>query len=139
MSYWICFYHIVWATYRRQPTILPEYESMITDKIIEKSLSLKCPVHAVNMMPDHVHVAVSIRPAIAVSTWVQHAKGSTAYDLKRDFDLDEPFHWQKGYGVMTFGQKNLPFVVSYINNQKHHHAQETTNRHLERDDQQGGM
>jgi len=67
MPYWKCFYHVVWSTKHRQPVILPQYEPMIADKIREKSRKLKCPIHAVNMMPDHVHVAVSIRPAISVA------------------------------------------------------------------------
>lgn len=134
MAYWLCFYHIVWATHHRQPMILLEYETMIAEKIHEKSRTLKCHVHAVNMMPDHVHVAVSIRPAIAVSQWVQHAKGGTAYDLKRDFDLQEPFKWQKSYGVVTYGEKQLPYVLAYIDNQKLHHKQQTTQLKLEQDD-----
>ncbi|GEM_PF-4112480 len=44
MTYWSCFYHIVWATYRRQELILPQYESMIVAKIREKSISLDCIV-----------------------------------------------------------------------------------------------
>jgi len=58
----------------------------------------------------------------------------TAYDLKREFDLDEPFKWQAGYGVMSFGTKRLPYVVAYINHQKQHHSRQTTEDALERDD-----
>ena len=132
MPFWVCYYHFVWGTYRRQPSILPHYETMIAEKIREKSIALKCTVYAVNMMPDHVHVAVSIRPAISVSQWVQHAKGGTAYDIRRDFDT--PFKWQKSYGVLTFGQAHLDFVIAYIDKQKLHHANQTIYTRLEQDE-----
>jgi putative transposase len=43
------------------------------------------------------------------------------------------FHWQDEYGVLSFGEKNLPAVVRYIQNQKHHHADGTLNEAMERD------
>ena len=134
MPYWETYYHIIWATKHRQPTILPTFAQMIDAKIRDKSESLQCPIHAINMMSDHVHVAVSIRPAISVAEWVKQVKGLTAYDTKRIFELDEPFKWQSSYGVLTFGIKQLLFVVDYINNQQQHHANQNTYARLERDD-----
>jgi hypothetical protein len=40
--------------------------------------------------------------------------------------------WQTGYGVVSFGTKDLPWVVAYVRNQKSHHAAETTHERLER-------
>ncbi len=45
--------------------------------------------------------------------------------------LPSHFHWQSSYGVLTFGAKNLDFVVAYIQNQKTHHAQNQLERYLE--------
>ncbi len=44
--------------------------------------------------------------------------------------------WQDGYGVVSFGTKDLPWVVSYIRNQKKHHAEGQTYDRLERTDRQ---
>jgi putative transposase len=38
-------------------------------------------VHAVGIMPDHVHVAISIPPSIAVSTLIGRLKGSSSHLL----------------------------------------------------------
>lgn len=38
---------------------------------------------------------------------------------------DYEFHWQDAYGVFSFGEKSLPVIVGYIQNQKQHHADGT--------------
>jgi putative transposase len=40
--------------------------------------------------------------------------------------------WQKGYGIVSFGQKDLKWVVNYVENQKEHHRKGTTHERLER-------
>jgi hypothetical protein len=40
--------------------------------------------------------------------------------------------WQTGYGVVSFGTKDLPWVQAYVRNQREHHAKGTTAERLER-------
>jgi hypothetical protein len=40
--------------------------------------------------------------------------------------------WQRGFGVVSFGKKQLPWVLDYIANQKEHHALSRTKARLER-------
>jgi putative transposase len=40
--------------------------------------------------------------------------------------------WQAGYGVVSFGTKDLDWVKAYIQNQREHHAQGTAQDRLER-------
>lgn len=40
--------------------------------------------------------------------------------------------FQRGYGIVTFGTKDLQWVVDYINNQKEHHRRSTIQERLER-------
>jgi hypothetical protein len=40
--------------------------------------------------------------------------------------------WQGGYGVVSFGTRDLPWVVAYIENQREHHARGTIHERLER-------
>jgi putative transposase len=39
--------------------------------------------------------------------------------------------WQGGYGVVSFGAKDLEWVKRYVRNQKEHHARGTTHERLE--------
>jgi len=41
-------------------------------------------------------------------------------------------YWQTGYGVVSSGTKDLPWIIEYIRNQKAHHAEGTTLDRLER-------
>lgn len=59
-------------------------------------------------------------------------KGVSSHEVNVMFPhLPSHFHWQSSYGVLTFGAKNLDFVVAYIQNQKTHHAQNQLERYLE--------
>ena len=40
--------------------------------------------------------------------------------------------WQIGYGVVSFGTRELPWVVDYIRNQREHHAAGSVYDRLER-------
>jgi hypothetical protein len=40
--------------------------------------------------------------------------------------------WQSGYGVVSFGTRDLEWVVNYIRNQKEHHKRATTVERLEK-------
>jgi len=132
MPFWAFYYHIVWATHQRKHLITPALEPIIYQAVQDKSNELGCPVHGINSMPDHIHIAVSIRPSLSVSNWVRQIKGYVSHDINHSMTLDEPFHWQKSYGAMTLGQKTLPFVLDYIANQKVHHAKNEVYAYLEK-------
>ena len=40
--------------------------------------------------------------------------------------------WQAGYGVVSFGTKDLPWVINYVQNQRQHHAAGTIVDRLKR-------
>jgi hypothetical protein len=40
--------------------------------------------------------------------------------------------WQAGYGVVSFGTGDLPWVIEYVRNQREHHARATVHDRLER-------
>ena len=45
---------------------------------------------------------------------------------------EEKFEWQPGYGVVSFGTRNLDWILRYVARQKEHHRQGTTAERLER-------
>lgn len=139
MPFWENYFHVVWATYRRIPMILPEHESFIASNIHEKSSSLNCPIHAVNMMADHVHVAVSIKPSLSQSEWARQIKGFTSHQMNTVYKLDEPFKWQKSFGISTLGKNQLPIVLEYIKNQKVRHANDDIYISLENCDEKNNQ
>ena len=136
MSYWSCFYHVVWATKYRQETITRSIQPTIYDAIAQKSTQLGCKILAINSVADHIHVAISIPPHIAVAKWVGDAKGLSTYAVNGNYcDLELTFKWQEGYGVVTFGEKNFPYVEHYIARQQEHHQSGHIVEKLERIDE----
>jgi putative transposase len=125
MSHWRLFYHLVWATRGRVP-LLAEDEAVT---MLERSLKAICRehrllIHAIGTMPDHVHLAVSIPPTVAISSTVQHLKGESSHLLNKSVFADgQPvFSWQAEYGVYSFSERSLPEVVQYVRDQHRRHA-----------------
>ncbi len=135
MPFWQCYYHAIWTTKYREPLITSAVEEVIFEIIQVKSVELKCPVLAINGIPDHIHVAVYIPPRLAAAEWMRHVKGVSSHEINVSFpNAPTHFRWQKHYGLLTFGVKNLKYVVDYIARQKEHHANNTTIDYLERTD-----
>lgn len=124
MSYWRASYHLAWRTKRREAMITPERMAMLQQAFRVVARDKGAYTHAVGGMPDHIHVAVSIPPTIAVCDYVKLLKGSSSRYLTRQ--ITEPgidaFAWQEHYGMLTFGERSLGRVVSYIEHQVDHHA-----------------
>ncbi|MEM9953097.1 MAG: IS200/IS605 family transposase [Chloroflexota bacterium] len=131
-NFYVCYYHIVWATKYRTPSLTSKLEPIIFDTVRQKSEQLNALIHGINAMLDHIHVAVTIPPSMSVADWTRDIKGISAHMTNREFpDLEETFRWQKGYSVHTFGRKVLPFILAYIKNQKQQHQADTTEDYLE--------
>lgn len=119
MPYVKCFYHAIWATKRRQPLITKEVEKVLFSAIRQKSLEMRSPILALNSIEDHIHIAVCITPSVASAEWLRQIKGFSTHTVNAAFsDLEVPFKWQEGYGLITFGEKHLSFVKEYIDRQK---------------------
>ena len=131
MPFWKCYYHLVWATRYRQPIITPEREQVIFATIRTVSSNLGSEILAINGTDDHIHIATAIPPGIAVAQWVKRCKGASTREVNQIVTADDGFGWQTGYGVLTFGQKALPYVIAYIDGQKQHHASQQLEPYLE--------
>ncbi len=123
MTYWRLHYHLIWATFERQPTITPDREKIIYGVIYTKAKELQLIVHAVGAVEDHIHVVVSIPPKLAVSDCVRHLKGASAYALNQQPASATKFKWQEGYGALSVSQALLDSVIAYAKRQKEHHRE----------------
>ena len=133
MSYWACFYHVVWATRGREPILAPAKFALVEAVVRAAAEDGRVLVHAVGCMPDHVHVAASVPPALAVAAVVKRWKGSSSHLLNRHRgEGGDRFGWQAEYGVHTFGRDALPRVVAYVNGQAEHHRRDDLWPGLER-------
>src|SRR5690242_8798465 len=108
MPFWKCYFHTIWATYRREPIITSPIEAIIWDTIRRKSAAMECEILAMDGVANHIHVAVCIPPKISAGEWVRSMKGLSSHEVNAMFpNLPSRFRWQSSYGVLTFGAKNL--------------------------------
>ena len=123
--------HLTWHTKHSQPLLHPKLEHLtfkaITDRI---SKTKGVWLHGINGTATHVHLAINIEPSITISDLVKDLKGGSAHDVNSP-TRDRLLEWQRGYGVVSFGANNLPWVLDYIEKQKQHHAANRIHKRLE--------
>ncbi len=124
MAYWRLFYHVVWTTQGRQPWLDEGRQELVRRVVSTSGRDLGVIVHAVGMMPDHVHVAASIPPSVPLTKAIGRWKGSSSHTINRDASLPDgtPFAWQAEYGVFSLGERAMPDVLAYIQNQRERHG-----------------
>ena len=121
MPYWKLYYHFVWGTKQRLPLIESDFEADLYGVIAAKVKDFDGIVHALGGTQDHVHLAVTIPPKIALAEFIGVIKGNSSHFVNHFVHPGFQFKWQREYGVLSFGEKNLPAIVKYIHNQKQHH------------------
>jgi putative transposase len=125
--------HLTWHTKHNAPVLVDTVESRTHHYLRHRALQTPgVIVHEVGGTPDHVHMAVSIPPTLVIAEWIGQLKGASSHHINHEICNRKVLHWQDGYGVVSFGSKDLSWVVSYVRNQKQHHADGQTHDPLER-------
>ena len=124
--------HFNWHVKDDRPTLTPDVEEVVHRLLMERCRRTKgVYFHEVGGTPTHIHLAVNIEPFVTISDLVRDLKGGSAHDANDEL-RQKLLVWQRGYGVVSFGMMNLPWVRDYIRNQKSHHARRGTKDRLER-------
>jgi putative transposase len=126
MTYWRLHYHLIWATFEREPSLMAEREKMFYGVLYNKAQELGLKIHAAGNVENHVHIVVSIPPKLAVAECVRQIKGASAFAINQLQSGDSKFKWQGGYGALTIGERSLPTVMVYAAKQKEHHQTHKT-------------
>ncbi len=127
--------HVTWHTKDNAPVLVDAVETQVHHYLRRRAPEMVGVfVHAVGGFEDHVHLAVMIPPTLNISDWIGELKGSSSHFINHEICNRKTLEWQTGYGVVSFGTKDLPWVVQYIKNQKEHHARGTVQERLERID-----
>ena len=86
--------------------------------------NLKCKPIAINNMPDHIHIFVSLHKSVSTAELVQKIKNNSSRWLKSHLN-NLQFAWQRGYGAFSYGNSQVKRVYKYIQNQQIHHKEHT--------------
>ena len=117
--------HIVFTTKGRKPLIYTPHEEALYTQMRKICFQHHCRPMAIGGYLDHVHVLCNLSKGITLAKFMQYLKGSSSYWIKRNFSGLEDFYWQQGYGAFSVDYKTVNRVVNYIENQHHHHGQQS--------------
>lgn len=127
-------FHLVWHTKTSVPLLTPDVETLAHHWIRQKLVNTPgAYVHEIGGTETHMHVCVSVVPTILMSELIGQLKGGSAHKVNEKLGhRSKRLQWQAGYGVVSFGTRDLDWVANYVRNQREHHAAGTIHERLER-------
>ena len=120
-SRWECKYHVVWIPKYRRKTLYDQLRKHLGEIFRDLARNRECEVLEGHMMPDHVHMLISIPPKYSVAQVVGYIKGKSAIHIARNFlgrrrNFTGENFWARGYHVSTVGRDEAT-VREYIRTQ----------------------
>jgi putative transposase len=121
-------YHIVWRPVYQSDVLREAVKSTIEGLLHTIAYQQGMEVLAVDVQPDHVHLFVSIPPALSVANAVKLLKGISARQLRLTFpELRKRTRsdclWAPSYYMGTAGHVSAETIRKYIEAQEQHHAE----------------
>lgn len=121
---WMCKYHIVFTPKYRRKVIYNQYKQSIREILKQLCRYKGVEIIEGHLMPDHIHMLVSIPPKISVSSFMGYLKGKSALMIfDRHANLKYKFgnrhFWAEGFYVSTVGL-NEATIKKYIKEQEKH-------------------
>ena len=119
---WDCKYHIVFIPKKRRKMIFGSIRKHLGGVFHDLARQKGVIIEEGHLMPDHVHMCLSIPPKYSVSNVVGYLKGKSAISIARTFkgkqkNFSGEAFWARGYFVSTVGlDENM--VREYIRNQE---------------------
>lgn len=113
--------HIVWCPKYRRKVLVDAIEKRFKKLLYEKSAELGLTIHALEVMPDHVHLFIEHDPTRCVAEIVNRLKGYTSRILRQEFASLRsrlPTLWSRSYFASSVGAVSEAAIRKYIDEQK---------------------
>ena len=114
-------YHIVWCPKYRRPVLVDAVAGRLKDLLAAKADELGMTIHALEVLPDHVHLFVESDPTRCMAEIVNRLKGSTSRLLRQEFPSLRsrlPTLWSRSYFAGSIGHVSAATIERYIAEQK---------------------
>jgi putative transposase len=124
--------HLVWHTKASAALLVPQVEAVVHHYLRGRCVNTPGVfVHEIGGTENHVHLVMSVSPTVLVSDLVGQLKGASSHEANGKFG-HHVLDWQAGYGMVSFGTRDLEWVRVYVRNQKERHAKGQVEERLER-------
>ena len=119
---WECKYHVVFIPKYRRKALYGTVRRELGEVFRELARRKECQILEGHLMPDHVHMLMSIPPKYAVSAVMGFIKGKSTIHIARVYagrrrNFVGQHFWARGYLVSTVG-KDEATVRKYIQEQE---------------------
>lgn len=119
---WECKYHIVFIPKYRRKMLYGQIRRDLGDIFRRLARQKESEIEEGHLMPDHVHMMISIPPKYAVSQVVGFLKGKSAIHIARTHggqrrNFVGQHFWARGYFASTVG-RDEQVIREYIRNQE---------------------
>lgn len=114
-------YHVVWCPKYRRPVLTGVVEKRLAELIREAAALRDMVVHALEVMPDHVHLFIETDPRWAPAEFVGKIKANTSRVLRTEFPHLRsrlPTLWSRSYFAATVGAVSEATIKRYVEAQK---------------------
>lgn len=117
-------YHIIWCPKFRFAVLSDDIETSLKDILIKISQRYNFQIIEMEVMPDHIHLFISVKPTIAPVDIIRTLKSISAIKLFKKYPKLKQFYskcgslWSKGYFVSSVGQASSETIKKYIEAQK---------------------
>jgi len=121
-SVWECKYHVVFIPKYRRKALYAQLRRELGRVFRSLAEQKECTVEEGHLMPDHVHMLVSVPPKYSVASVMGFMKGKSAIHIARVYagrrrNFVGQHFWARGYWVSTVG-KNEEAIRRYIREQE---------------------
>jgi putative transposase len=119
---WECKYHIVFIPKYRKKAIFGQIRKELGDVFRRLARQKESVIEEGHLLPDHVHMMISIPPKYAVSQVIGFIKGKSAIHIARAYGgrkrnyVGQHF-WARGYFASTVG-RDEEVIREYIRHQE---------------------
>src|ERR1700687_2692228 len=113
-------YHVVWCPKYRKPVLVGDVAERLKALLAEKAAELGAVVHALEVLPDQVHLFVESDPTFSPSHLANQFKGFTSHALRQEFPhlrTRLPTLWSRSYFAASVGYVTESAVKRYIDTQ----------------------
>jgi len=119
---WDCKYHVVFIPKYRRKALYAQLRRDLGPVFRDLAEQKECKVEEGHLMPDHVHMLLSVPPKYSVASVMGFIKGKSAIHIARVYagrrrNFVGQHFWARGYWVSTVG-KNEAAVRRYIQEQE---------------------
>ena len=119
---WDCKYHVIFIPKCRHRVLYAQLRTHLGEVFRNLAAQRESRIVEGHLMPDHVHMLISIPPKYSVAQVIGYIKGKSAIHIARTYGerkrnfVGEHF-WARGYFVSTVGQDETT-IREYIKKQE---------------------